>query len=111
MRELLPGASADEVVDRVGHGIEAREAVPAAIASVVLQPHEFDAALEFAWALGGDVDTIGAMAGAITGALHGEEAVPDEWRDVAEGTDRAIALADRLFERALGRTGESGRGG
>jgi ADP-ribosyl-[dinitrogen reductase] hydrolase len=35
--------------------------------------------------LGGDTDTNGCIAGALLGAVHGEEAVPAQWREAIEG--------------------------
>ena len=53
--------------------------------------------------LGGDTDTIGAMTGAIAGALQGVEAIPAEWyeelENSAKGRDYVRTLAARLFER------------
>ncbi len=96
---LLPGASGEEVVARIGNGIEALEAVPAAIASALLGGDSFADAVGFAVGLGGDADTIGAMAGAVAGALHGEEGIPEEWREPTEGVDRLREFADALHAR------------
>ena len=53
--------------------------------------------------LGGDTDTIGAMTGAIAGALHSDEAIPAEWYDglenSAKGRDYIRQLAVRLSAR------------
>lgn len=95
--DLLPHAEPEDVVEAVGNGIEAVEAVPAAIASVALRPGSFADALTFAFSLGGDTDTIGAMTGAIAGALHGEEAIPVEWWSRTEGVERLRRLADALL--------------
>jgi poly(ADP-ribose) glycohydrolase ARH3 len=50
--------------------------------------------------LGGDTDTIGAMAGALVGALHGSSWIPARWFDNIEngvhGRDEMLALARRL---------------
>jgi len=65
--------------------------------------HAHDGPHTYAVSLGGDTDTIGAMTGAIAGALHGVEAIPAEWYDALEnspkGRDYVGALASRLFER------------
>jgi len=49
---------------------------------------------------GGDTDTIGAMAGALVGALHGSSWIPARWHDNIEngshGRDEIVALARRL---------------
>lgn len=58
---------------------------------------DFEGAVLRAVRLGGDADTIGAMAGAAAGARWGYEAIP--WRHKVEGHDRLVGLADRLFRR------------
>lgn len=100
VRDLVPGGQPDDVVAAVGHGIEAVEAVPAALACTVLRPDSFEDALRFALRIAGDTDTIAAMAGAIAGAFHGVEAVPKRWRARAEGVAHGLELADRLWEAA-----------
>jgi poly(ADP-ribose) glycohydrolase ARH3 len=49
---------------------------------------------------GGDTDTLGAMAGALVGALHGSSWIPARWYDNIEngvhGRDEIVALAQRL---------------
>ena len=50
--------------------------------------------------LGGDCDTIAAMAGAIGGACHGLAAFPPDAVRVADGNGLGLAeLADALLER------------
>lgn len=48
--------------------------------------------------LGGDTDTIGAMAGALAGARWGHHSIPKHWLAV-EKHDQLLELADRLCER------------
>ena len=48
--------------------------------------------------LGGDADTIGAVAGALAGARYGASAIPERWLGVLHGRDELIDLADRLLE-------------
>ena len=54
-------------------------------------------------ALGGDTDTLGAMAGAIVGALHGTHWLPSRWYENMEnegafGRDGSIDMAKRLAQ-------------
>lgn len=88
-----------EVVERVGRGVTAVEAVPAALAAFARHPDSFTDAVRFAISLGGDTDTIAAMTGAVSGARLGMEAIPLEWRRRAEGVDRLRNLAEILYER------------
>ncbi len=69
-------AALDAIAERVGTGVETEQAVPAAFAVWALHPRDpwhvcLDAAV-----LGGDTDTIAAMAGAMAGAGTGVNAFP-----------------------------------
>ncbi len=56
---------------------------------------------------GGDTDTIGAMAGALAGALHGRSWIPPRWYDNIEngpgGRDEMVRVARRLAGLSCGR--------
>ncbi|MGF1664547.1 MAG: ADP-ribosylglycohydrolase family protein [Kineosporiaceae bacterium] len=66
----------DTVARLVGTGVATQEAVPAAFAVLALHPDDPWRACLAAAELGGDSDTVAAMAGAIAGACHGEAALP-----------------------------------
>jgi poly(ADP-ribose) glycohydrolase ARH3 len=59
-----------------GSGIEATSSVVTAIACFALTPDSYEQAIGNAILLGGDTDTIAAMAGAISGAFLGRQAIP-----------------------------------
>jgi len=92
--ELLE-ADREEVIRSLGHSIEAFNSVPTAIYSFARNPRDFSDAVTYAISLGGDTDTIGAMCGAISGAHHGEDGIPDKWREV-ERADYIRDLAAKL---------------
>ncbi len=99
----------DRVVADLGNDIRAHGSVPAAIYAFLAHHDSFEQAVAYAVMLGGDTDTIGAMTGAIAGALHGVEAIPADWyeglENSAKGRDYVHTLAARLFERhAVART-------
>ncbi len=52
--------------------------------------------------LGDDADTTAAIAGQLAGALYGEEAIPEHWRELLVERDRIVALADALYDIAEG---------
>lgn len=86
------------LADLVGTGLATVESVPAAFALVGARSDDPWRALRLAASVGGDCDTIAAMAGAMLGALHGPAAVPDRVRRQVEevnGLDLA-AVARRL---------------
>jgi len=59
-----------------GNGIEATSSVVTAIASFTLTPDSYEHTIGNAVLLGGDTDTIAAMAGAISEAFLGRDAIP-----------------------------------
>jgi len=73
---LSPDAAAPAVSALVGTSLAAQESVPAAFAVLAASPDDPWLACRLAASLGGDCDTIAAMAGAIGGACHGVEAFP-----------------------------------
>jgi len=94
------GATPRHTAHVLGNGIAAVDSVPAAIAAFLHAPHDPAAAIEFAIAMGGDTDTIAAMAGGIAGARAGARMLPTPWTTHVEGAARVTAVADRLAELA-----------
>jgi poly(ADP-ribose) glycohydrolase ARH3 len=84
------------IAGRLGNGIAAVEAVPAALAAFLRAPDEPRSVLAGAVVIGGDTDTIAAMAGALVGARVGALALPRPLLDRLEGHDELIDLADTL---------------
>jgi ADP-ribosylglycohydrolase len=80
--DLVRGRSQDDALDLiyrlVGTGVATNEAVPAAIAICAVAPEDPWLVCRLAASLGGDCDTVGAIAGAIMGACCGAEAFPAE---------------------------------
>jgi poly(ADP-ribose) glycohydrolase ARH3 len=98
--ELLPDGASAAAADRLGVGLPSFEAVPAAIFAFLRNQGSFNEAIRYAVSLGGDTDTIAAMAGALAGAHLGEEAIPEPWRERVEKHDVLIQLADRLLHES-----------
>jgi ADP-ribosylglycohydrolase len=95
----LPAQEAAEVIySLVGTSLATQESVPAAFAVLGAVPDDPWRACLLAASLGGDCDTIAAMAGAIGGAIHGLGAFPAHAVEVidAQGLDLAN-LADSLL--------------
>lgn len=85
---------------RLGNWVSAANSVPVALYSFLLGD-DFEAVIRRAVGMGGDTDTIAAMAGALAGSRWGLEEVPGEWRQV-EGCERLLELADALYARIQG---------
>ena len=62
----------------------------------VLRTASFEEAVVLAVNLGNDADTVGAVTGALAGAVHGEAGIPERWLDPLLVRGEATALADRL---------------
>ena len=100
IRELLGEQDKAKVVAVLGNGIEAPRSVPTAIYCFLRQPQSYKDAVIYAVSLGGDTDTIAAMAGAISGACLGIEAIPSEWRAKLENREYIETLAEKLWHIA-----------
>ena len=83
--------------------VTAAEAVPPAVGAF-LAADSFEQAVVLAVSLGGDTDTIGAMAGALAGAYWGLEAVPFSWFEALEngerGRDYVLDLCRRVANQS-----------
>lgn len=89
-----------QVVRQLGNGIEAFNSVPTAIFAFLSHPQNFASTVIYAVSLGGDTDTIASMAGAISGAYLGIDALSSEWQGQLENRDYILSLADRLWQLA-----------
>jgi ADP-ribosylglycohydrolase len=90
-------AALDIVYTLVGTSLASQESVPAAFAILAAAPDDPWLACRMAASVGGDTDTVAAMAGAVAGACHGVTAFPAEAR-------RTVAEVNglRLDEMAAG---------
>lgn len=85
------------VVRELGHGIEALNSVPTAIFCFLAHPESFSSTVTYAVSLGGDTDTIACMAGAISGAYLGIDALPEGWLARLENREYLTELAEGLW--------------
>jgi len=76
--EALTLGSLDAIVDRFGTGVETAESVPTAFGVARFSHGDVWEACGHAAALGGDTDTIAALAGAMVGACTGLHALPPD---------------------------------
>jgi len=100
---LIPALISEDVspllaAKQLGRSVAAHESVPFAIYAFLRHPQSFEACLFCAILNGGDVDTLGAMACAISGAYLGIEAIPHQWREKIENRARIEALAIKLAQ-------------
>lgn len=94
---------AADVKHRLGNGIAASEScVTALYLALRFRDRSFMDMQQMVAAIGGDTDTIGAMAGAIWGAANGVPSVPAKLLAKLEQRERLSALATALYQRARG---------
>ncbi|HEY5956009.1 MAG TPA: ADP-ribosylglycohydrolase family protein [Polyangiaceae bacterium] len=92
----------DIVRRRLGNGVAAAESCVTAIyIALRFLGSPFDELLAFTAACKGDVDTIGAMAGAIWGAHNGAEALPVKSISRLERSDHIQDVAIALYEATM----------
>ncbi len=80
--------------------------VPAALYCWAYSPNDFRQCDENAVMLGGDTDTVGAIAGAVCGANLGSDELPADWLSQLEEWPRGIEWMRRLAQ-VLARDGEN----
>jgi len=97
---LLHDDSDSYAIGRVGNGLRASEAVAAALWALMRYGSDPEQCVIRAVGFGGDTDTIGAMAGALAGALHGRAWIPPRWCENIEngprGRDEIIKVSRQL---------------
>jgi poly(ADP-ribose) glycohydrolase ARH3 len=100
MEEASQVRVADDLA-ALGNRIEALHSVPTAIASFALTPESFEATISNVIFLGGDTDTLAAMAGALSGAYVGLSRLPKRLVGLLESSPKGRTylqqLAGQLF--------------
>ena len=97
--DARPPRAAEVIYTLVGTSLATQESVPAAFAVLSAVPSDPWQACLLAASLGGDCDTIAAMAGAIGGACHGLAAFPPDAIETMDGNGLELAeLADSLYQ-------------
>ena len=99
---LTEQAPSHVATDRLGRSVAVDESMPFALYSFLCFPESFEACLFCAVLNGGDRDTLGAMAGALSGAYLGVEAIPNVWRRKLENREMIERLASSLWEMTPG---------
>jgi len=104
--ELVQALIRDEIppplaATQLGRSAAVDESMPFAIFSFLRHPQSFEECLFCAILHGGDRDTLGAMAGALSGAFLGIEAIPHPWRQKLENRALLEDLGSSLHELTL----------
>jgi poly(ADP-ribose) glycohydrolase ARH3 len=86
---------------RLGRTVAVHESQPFALYSFLRHPESFEDCLSCAILNGGDRDTLGAMACAISGAYLGIKAIPNSWIEKLENRSYIGQLASQLAEMTI----------
>jgi len=98
---IVEDVSPSIAADRLGGSVAVDESMPFAIYSFLRYPKSFEDSLFCAVLNGGDRDTLGTMAGAISGAYLGIEAIPASWYHKLENRTTIENLASSLAELSV----------
>jgi poly(ADP-ribose) glycohydrolase ARH3 len=96
---LRESADAEAATRKLGRTVAVHESMPFAVYSFLRHHSSFEECLFCAVLHGGDRDTLGAMACAISGAYLGIEAIPEWWRNKVENLRAVENLARELWKR------------
>lgn len=80
-----------------GNGGYVMETVPGALFAFLRTPYDLEETIVTAVNAGGDTDSLGSIAGAVSGAFNGASRMPARWLDGVEGREYLEMLAERLF--------------
>jgi ADP-ribosylglycohydrolase len=103
LRDIRLGYDLDtdlEHMARLGCGKFVLESLPAALYSFLSSPNNFERSLLVAVNAGGDTDSIGAMAGALSGTFNGAQSIPMRWVKDLEKKEYLIEMANLLYDLA-----------
>lgn len=96
-RFLAKGMEVEEALARLGTSGYVVETVASAFFCFLRTPDDFEETVSRAVGGGLDADTTGAVAGAISGAYNGLDAIPARWREGVEAAGEILDLAARIF--------------
>ena len=95
---ITRGCLPAEAADHLGRSVAVHESLPFALYAFLSRPKSFEDCLSCAILNGGDRDTLGAMACAVSGAYLGVEAIPSMWQRKLENRACLENLAATLLK-------------
>jgi ADP-ribosylglycohydrolase len=97
LRLVAARASAREALPQLGEGWVGEEALAISLYCALSSPDDWEAGVLTAVNHSGDSDSTGCITGAILGALHGVEGLPNSWIAQLESVTGIRAVAHDLF--------------
>lgn len=98
VKEVLPMPNHEQAIDLLGEGWIGTEAIALAVYCFLKNPADFRKTVLMGANTNGDSDSIACIAGAISGAYNGAEAIPTEWLDRLENRTMIHQTAIDLYE-------------
>lgn len=95
---VLSWTSEEYALDHIGEGWVGEEAVALALYCVLKYPDDYLDCIRRGANTNGDSDSIASIAGGISGAYLGLDAIPEEWRTRCENATYLKDLAKRMTE-------------
>lgn len=95
---IAANISPSSAAEQLGRSVAVHESLPFAIYSFLRNPKAFEDCLFCSILHGGDRDTLGAMACAVSGSYVGIESIPQSWRRKLENRSYIEDLAIKLSE-------------
>jgi|GEM_PF-304031 poly(ADP-ribose) glycohydrolase ARH3 len=92
-REIYPSRA----YEILGNGSESMETVPMAFYAFLKTPDNYQKTIITAINAGGDADSIGAIAGALSGAYNGIDHIPQQWLGYMRDSSLVYAAINRLI--------------
>jgi len=91
-----------DICSIAGGGWVAEDALACALACVLLFPEDYSSAVRKGANSSGDSDSIASIAGAMSGALLGAEAIPKDWKKRVENRSQLLELASQFLAEREG---------
>ena len=107
--ELASRVNKSTDLAELGNRIEALHSVPTAIASFALSPESYEATITNVIFLGGDTDTLAAMAGALSGAYLGTSRLPGRLVNLLESSPKGREYLKQLAGKLFATSSSAGR--
>lgn len=95
---VLAWGSEEYALKHIGEGWVGEEAIALALYCVMRYPDDYLACIRRGANTNGDSDSVASIAGGISGARLGLDAIPSEWRERCENADYLNDLALRMAE-------------
>ncbi|MEW6202976.1 MAG: ADP-ribosylglycohydrolase family protein, partial [bacterium] len=98
LQEDVPTETALSKLGTSGYVVET---VASAVYCFFRTPNDFEQTVSTAVLAGGDTDTTGAVAGAISGAWNGLDGIPSKWINGVEMSELIMETAEKIYDLSI----------